>query len=200
MSNSIKTIFTALGTTGIVATGGLVYTHNKTHHATIASRKENLELAKQRLELDREIFELEKFKNNVSSVFSQDLPPLPKPSTPVSDFLDNKINLDKLNDSLNSSIINVQENLPTEPVQLAGLAIICFTLGTCCCLIVLILNNYQQTKGLPMIIKKIPSFEKTLKYYSIIVAGSSIYSFIWLIFFLTALLLIGLYLLFIFNY
>lgn len=36
MSNYIKTIVTALGTTGIVATGGLVYTHNKTHLANIA--------------------------------------------------------------------------------------------------------------------------------------------------------------------
>lgn len=200
MSNSIKTIFTALGTTGIVATGGLIYTHNKTHHANLASRKENFELAKQRLELDREIFELEKFKNNVSSVFTPDLPPIPKPYTPVSNFLDSKINLDKLNDSSQSSLFNFQENLPTEPVQLAGLAIICFTLGTCCCLILLILNNYQQTKGLSMIIKKVPSLERYLKYYSVLVTGSSIYAFIWLIFFLTALLLIGLYLLLIFNY
>lgn len=203
MSNTIKTFFTGLGATGIIATAGLVYTHNKTHEANLLNRKENLDLPRERLALEKEALELEKFKNNLPSIFSPDLPPLPKPYTPVSNFLDSKkVTLDALDQASEKDlmILPSPDIYPTEPVQLAGLALLCFTLGTVLCLLLLFLNNYQQYTALSNLIKKSPKLKRWVKYYSIILTASNVYTILWLIFFATAQIFISLYLLLIFNY
>lgn len=203
MSNTIKTFFTGLGATGVIATAGLVYTHNKTHEANLLNRKENLDLARERLALDKEALELEKFKNNLPSIFSPELPPIPKPYTQVSNFLDSKIvTLDALDQSSESSLMLLPspELFPTEPIQLAGLAFLSFTLGVILCLVLLFLNNYQQYTALSNLIDKFPKLERLTKYYSMVLTASNLYTVLWLIFFAAAQIFISLYLLLIFSY
>ena len=175
MKENLRIILTAIVTSGVIATVGMIYTHDKSLKTNKVFKERELSLKERQLDLNKEQLELERFKLNLPSKYDKYPNQSVKIETPVTDHLNNLDIQSKFESPLaskqsiyldsvqNASIINLDLDkfslayTATETFQLAGLAICYFSTGLLICVLLLILNNAQinMTKNIKHKLKDI---------------------------------------------
>jgi hypothetical protein len=212
MKESLKGLYSGIVASGVVATVGLVYAHDKDLKQAADVKAQEFQIENRKLNLEFEKLEIVKHQSNLPSIFD-------KPTkqhvleTPVSNHLDRldseafkttSVSSFDLNNVNEASILNLDlggymVNMPSQTFQLAGLAVCCFSTGILLSIVLILLNNYQ-TKFMDFkFMYKSKYFLKLYDWYKNYLSINNKLLILGMIICCGFLLFIGIYLLLIFN-